>query len=79
MRQKARDKMTLDEAIKRYADNAEYERAHGNLQGCMDFKQLAEWLRELKNLRNIVSFAKYPNVSIKRTKEELLKHEVQND
>ena len=68
--------MTLDEAIKRYADNAEYERTHGNLQGCMDFKQLAEWLRELKHLRNIVSFAKYPNVSIKRTKEELLKHEV---
>lgn len=45
--------MTLDEAIKRYANNAEYERTHGNLQGCLDFKQLAEWLRELKAHREI--------------------------
>lgn len=43
--------MTLEEAIKRYTNNAEYERTHGNLQGCLDFKQLAEWLRELKKLR----------------------------
>ncbi len=40
--------MTLEEAIKRYIDNAEYERTHGNLQGCLDFKQLAEWLKELR-------------------------------
>lgn len=43
--------MTLEEAIKRYTDNAEYERTHGNLQGCLDFKQLAEWLREFKAYR----------------------------
>lgn len=43
--------MTLDEAIKRYIDNAEHERTHGSLQGCKDFKQLAEWLKELKQLR----------------------------
>lgn len=43
--------MTLDEAIKRYISNAEYERTHGNLQGCLDFRQLAEWLKELKQLR----------------------------
>lgn len=43
--------MILDEAIKRYTDNAEYERTHGNLQGCLDFKQLAEWFKELKKLR----------------------------
>ena len=43
--------MTLDESIKRYTDNAEYERTHGNLQGCLDFRQLAEWLSELKQLR----------------------------
>ena len=43
--------MTLDEVIKRYTDNAEYERTHGNLQGCLDFRQLAEWLKELKQLR----------------------------
>lgn len=45
--------MTLDEAIKRYTDNAEYERTHGNLQGCLDFRQLAEWLKELKTHREI--------------------------
>ena len=43
--------MTLDEAIKRYENNAEYERTHGNLQGCLEFRQLAEWLKELKELR----------------------------
>ena len=43
--------MKIDEGIKRYTDNAEYERTHGNLQGRLDFKQLAEWLRELKAYR----------------------------
>lgn len=43
--------MTLDEAIKRYVDNAEYERIHGNLQGCLEFRQLVKWLKELKQLR----------------------------
>lgn len=40
--------MTREEAIKRYVDNAEYERTHGNLQGCLEFKQLVKWLKELK-------------------------------
>lgn len=43
--------MTVDEAVNRYADNAEYERTHGNLQGCLDFRQFTEWLKELKQLR----------------------------
>lgn len=43
--------MTLEEAINTYTSNAEYERTHGNLQGCLDFKQLAEWLKELKRLK----------------------------
>ena len=47
--------MTLDEAIKRYGDNAEYERTHGNLQGCLDFRQLAGWLKELKEKRKLIS------------------------
>ncbi len=45
--------MTIDEAIKRYADNAEYERTHGNLQGCLEFTQLVKWLKELKQLREV--------------------------
>ena len=40
--------MTLDEAIKRFSGNAEYERTHGSLQGCLEFRQLVEWLTELK-------------------------------
>lgn len=43
--------MTIDEAIARYKNNAEYERTHGNLQGCLEFIQLAEWLKELKRLK----------------------------
>ena len=43
--------MKIEEAIKRYINNAEYERTHGNLQGCLEFKQLADWLKELKQLR----------------------------
>ena len=42
--------MTLDEAIKRYTNNAEYERTHGSLQGCLEFRQLAEWLKDYKRL-----------------------------
>lgn len=43
----------LDETIKRYTDNAEYERTHGNLQGYLEFKQLAKWLTELRSYREM--------------------------
>ena len=42
--------MKLEEAITRYTENAEYERQHGNLQWCLEFKQLAEWLKDYKRL-----------------------------
>ena len=42
--------MTIDEAIERCTSNAEYERTHGNLQGCLEFRQLAEWLKDYKRL-----------------------------
>ena len=42
--------MTLKKAIERYKSNAEYERIHGNLQGCLDFRQLEEWLKDYKRL-----------------------------
>ncbi len=45
--------MTIDEAIKRYKSNAEYERNHGNLQGCLEFKQLAEWLSKYQKIEDI--------------------------
>ena len=47
---KRRVGMTLEEEIKRFTDNAEYERTHGNLQGCLEFKQLADWLKDYKRL-----------------------------
>ena len=42
--------MNLDEAIDRYTNNAEYERTHGSLHGCLEFRQLAEWLKDYKRL-----------------------------
>jgi len=44
---------TIEEAITRYKNNAEYERTHGNLQGCLEFKQLAEWLEQLQKIQEI--------------------------
>ena len=45
--------MTLEEAIMTYTSNAEYERTHGNLQGCLEFRQLAEWLEKLQKIVEI--------------------------
>ena len=45
----------IDEAIERYKNNAEYERTHGNLQGCLEFRQLAEWLEQLKQIKDIIA------------------------
>lgn len=41
----------IDETIERFTSNAEYERTHGNLQGSLEFKQLAEWLKDYKRLK----------------------------
>ena len=49
--------MSIDEAITRYKNNAEYERTHGNLQGCLEFRQLAEWLRKYQKMQNILDNA----------------------
>lgn len=47
--------MILDEIIERYTSNAEYERTHGNLQGCLEFRQLVEWLKELKENKDMLN------------------------
>ena len=47
--------MTIDETIKRFQRNAEYERTHGSLQGCLEFRQLAEWLRRYQKIEEIVN------------------------
>lgn len=41
---------TLNEAIKRFESNAEFEKRNGNLQGCLEFGQLTEWLKDYKRL-----------------------------
>lgn len=43
----------IDETIKKFQSNAEYEHTHGNLQGCLEFRQLAKWLIELRAYRNM--------------------------
>ena len=43
--------LDIDEEIKKFENNAEFERAHENLRGCQEFKKLAAWLRELKTLK----------------------------
>ncbi|QHJ73689.2 hypothetical protein [Butyrivibrio virus Bo-Finn] len=45
----------IKKAITRYKDNAEFERTHGNLQGYLGFRQLAEWLEELQKIQEIVA------------------------
>lgn len=47
--------MSIDEAIERYKINAEFERTHDNLQGCLQFRQLAKWLKQLQDVKKIVS------------------------
>lgn len=42
--------MTLKEAIERYTNNADYESIYGSMQECLDFRQLAEWLKDYKRL-----------------------------
>lgn len=51
--------ITIDEAITRYKNNAEYERTHGNLQGCLEFRQLAKWLEQLQKIEE--AYKKYQN------------------
>lgn len=38
----------IDEIIERFERSAEYQRTHRDLSGCHEFKQIAEWLKELK-------------------------------
>lgn len=50
--------MTIEEQITIFEHNAEHERKDGDLQGCLNFRQLAEWLKELKRHREAWGKAK---------------------
>lgn len=43
--------LDIDEEIKKFESNAEFERTHENLRGCQEFKKFAGWLKELKELK----------------------------
>ena len=62
--------MILEEEIKRLTDNAEYERTHGNLQGCLEFRQLAEWLRKYQKIEQILKDIPYGgDATVRRIQE----------
>ena len=48
------DKLTKQEIIDRFRNNAEFERQKGNLNGCLEFKQIAEWIDQLQEIEKIV-------------------------
>ena len=52
--QKISDKLTKQEIIDRFRSNAELERQKGNLNGCLEFKQIAEWIDQLQEIERIV-------------------------
>ena len=62
--------ISIDETITRYKNNAEYERTHGNLQGCLEFRQLAEWLEGLMAYRNMYHADNVDNCLREKAQEE---------
>lgn len=47
--------MTIDESIKKYIVDAECNRTNGDLRGWLESKQLAKWLKELKEVKQIIA------------------------
>lgn len=64
--------MSIDEAITRYKNNAEYERTHGNLQGCLEFRQLAKWLEKLQKIEFILNWREYDVDPNYHTNEDMI-------
>lgn len=48
--------MSIDEAIKQFKEDAEYNRADLDLEWAEENEQLAEWLEELKAKRKMLNF-----------------------
>ena len=64
--------ISIDEVIKRFQSNAEYERTHGNLQGCLEFRQLAEWLEQLQKIEQILKDIPYGGETTVRRIQEVI-------
>jgi hypothetical protein len=63
--------MAINEAITRYKNNAEYERTHGNLQGCLEFRQLVKWLEQLQKIEQIVDNTDHDGLIGRQVREVL--------
>lgn len=46
--------MTIEEAIKKFRDSAEHELMHGLMRSCLKYRQIAEWLEQLRMIKKIV-------------------------
>ena len=47
------------ERIKRFKSNAEVQRKFGDLQGCLEFRKLAEELEKLEQIEQIINATEY--------------------
>lgn len=65
--------MTIEEAIERFKSNSKYERKHGNLQGCLEFAHLVDWLSKYQKIVDIVSLngEEFKQCGLKELKEIL--------
>ena len=50
--------MTIEEQITIFEHNAEHERKEGDLNNCLHFRQLAEWLKDYKRLLGAIDAIK---------------------
>lgn len=46
--------MTIDEVIKKYKNDAEWERIHNNTDYYVEYEQIAEWLEKYQKIEQIV-------------------------
>ena len=45
--------ITIDEAIEKYKNQAEWEHSHDNMDYCEEYEQLAKWLEQLQKIKQI--------------------------
>lgn len=45
--------MTIDEAIEKYKNQAEWEHSHNNTDYYEEYEQLAKWLEQLQKIKEI--------------------------
>ena len=70
--------MTIEEQITIFEHNAEHERKEGDLHNCLNFRQLAEWLKELKSHREAWDGMKEELLEMSRLHEYVsIKHMIQ--